>query len=498
MADPGARSDRSLDPDSGSADCAVPRPGALSGPIPTHCRSSPSDPLMDDRAHSPRPKKHARKKKGSRALVRRSTNVPGQYRGFSLQADRFLHHLLSGHPGVSVSLEVIGDTGVDYPDGKRRTEEAKSRTARGNPVRDRSPDLWKTLRNWVEAAEAGRLDPTTTQFRLYVPRPFEGRLVHQFHDATTEHQALRALKAAYEVMGITSSRRTGEPLRLPRGLPKSLREHLEVVLRAPSRLVATIIANFRLEVGSGHAIEDLEASIDATFIPPEIAADVLHHVTGWLKARIDDQIDRGEAVCVRWEDFRAAVNTAVRLLDRLDVLKSLARAPRDDEVQAHLQFRTYVKQLGLIEVDFDEQLRAVTEFVQAETNRTMWAEQGRVVEESFAEFEQALINSWRTSKRRGDILHKARLATERGQLLYADCCAYQTKLGGAEPPEGFCRGSFHKLADGPVDGTVDGPVIGWHPSYRDLLADEKPNEQRSRSVRATSSRASNKAGDDTA
>ena len=80
------------------------------------------------------------------SVTRRSPHVPGQYRGLSLQADRFLVHLLSSGPGTIVSLEVVGDTGIDMPDGTRQTEKAKSRTSRANPLGNTSPEFSDALR----------------------------------------------------------------------------------------------------------------------------------------------------------------------------------------------------------------------------------------------------------------------------------------------------------------------------------------------------------------
>jgi hypothetical protein len=363
---------------------------------------------------------------------------------------------------MTVSLEVLGDTAIDSPDGTL-IEESKSRTGRGNPISDRSRDFWKTLRNWIEAAQAGLLDAANTRFQLFVSRPSTGRIVQLFHNADSEHEALRALVAAYRILGLETRQSSGaRPARIPSKIPAGLRDHLTVILRAPPQLVATIIRNFQLEVGSGQTIKDLRSTIDATLIPPEIAEDVLYHVAGWLKTRVDGQIERGVAACIHWEDFRTAVNTAVRLFDRRDVLKSLAREPSGIEVDKHLQFRTYVRQLRIVELDFEEQLRAVTDFIKAETDRTQWAEKGYVIEESFKEFQHTLMDSWRNYKRRCDIVNKNRSEPERGQLLYSDCCGHQAKLGGSEVPEHFCRGSFHKLADS--------PDIGWHPRYQKLLA----------------------------
>ena len=75
--------------------------------------------------------------------IRKKPHVPGQYLGYSLQATRFLVKLLESDPDSTVSLEVFEDIGVESYDGYRTAEQDKSAT-NGNPVSDRSVDLWRS------------------------------------------------------------------------------------------------------------------------------------------------------------------------------------------------------------------------------------------------------------------------------------------------------------------------------------------------------------------
>jgi hypothetical protein len=145
-------------------------------------------------------------------------------------------------------------------------------------------------------------------------------------------------------------------------------------------------------------------------------------------------------------------------------LASVAKAPDAARVAEHLQLRTYVRQLTLVELLDDDKIRAVTDFIKAEVDRVDWAAKGRVVATSFDAFEDELVAAWQNLKRRCEISHKSHPDAERGQLLYSHCYEHSTKLDGADVPEHFCRGSFHKLADA--------RVVGWHPNYAALLSTE--------------------------
>lgn len=95
--------------------------------------------------------------------ARRSTDAPGSYRGFSVQATRCLHYLMAPTPPEFVWLEVFDDVVVDQADGTRVSEQDKSYTS-SNPLSDRAVSLWKTLRNWVDAANSGDIKVGITRF----------------------------------------------------------------------------------------------------------------------------------------------------------------------------------------------------------------------------------------------------------------------------------------------------------------------------------------------
>jgi hypothetical protein len=383
----------------------------------------------------------------------RSVTAPGQYLGYSLQVSRLLDHLISAGPGETVSLEILGDTAVEDAGGNTLVEESKSRVSAANPISDRSEEFWKTIRNWVDAVSQGRLDAESTRFQLYVSRPFSGSIAESFHNARDKEQAKAALAAVVEQLSPQSRGGTKET--------PSLGKHLAAVLDADPSIVVSIIERFELAFGSGNSLNALQVALESTYVPPELADDVLNQAMGWLKLYTDGQIERGEPAAVAWNLFRDVVTGIVRKLDRRDMLASVAKDPEAADVAAHLRLKTYVRQLALIDLDDDDKIRAVTDFIKAEADRVHWALKGRVIENSFDEFEEELTLAWRNYQRKTEISQKSLPATERGQLLYVDCCGHSLKLAGSEVPAHFCRGSYHRLSDT--------RLLGWHPDYATLL-----------------------------
>jgi hypothetical protein len=387
------------------------------------------------------------------------TAVPGQYLGYSLQASRMLDHLLNGGPGVVASLEVLGDTAVTDRDGTTRVEELKSRTTRANPIADRAIDFWKTIRNWVDAVRAGHLDPRSTRFTLYVTQSFEGHIANRFSYAHSRDDAIEALDEARERLFASED---------PVAEGSQLNSHLQVVFSGDIEATIAVIRGFELQFGSGRSWNDLRASIESSFVPPDCLEGVLRGMSGWISERINANIEQGEPAAILWDDFREAIIALVRRFDQRQMLASVARQPDASAVARELEVRTYVRQLRLIDLEHDECLRAVTDYLLAEANRVEWARRGTVLSDSFDELEGELIASWRNFKRRCDLVYPGHSAIARGQLLYLDCCQHRVRLGPSEPPDHFCRGSFHKLSEA--------AVIGWHPEYSQLLRPPEAEE----------------------
>src|SRR5207237_8911279 len=89
---------------------------------------------------------------------RRSTQVPGQALGYSLQVTRATARLLAAAPGTTISFEVLDDVSAAPAAGGLVAEQTKSAITH-NPLGERAVDFWKTMSNWVDTVRGGRLDP---------------------------------------------------------------------------------------------------------------------------------------------------------------------------------------------------------------------------------------------------------------------------------------------------------------------------------------------------
>lgn len=387
---------------------------------------------------------------------RRTSNVPGQFLGYSLQPTRLVARLLNAPKGSRVSLEVFGDVGMEAPDGTRTTEEDKS-TSTGNPVADRAEGLWKTFYNWLCAVQLGALPLESTSFVIYVSRDVDGEIVRRFDAAATTEEAREALNFARQVLWGPAPLRADRASVAPR-----IKDFVEGVLGAREDLLCQIINAFSLEVARETPHEDLREQMEQFFLPEDVIDDALDHALGWVKRKVDMLIERALPAVVSRDKFHEEMVRFLPTLDRTKILRSFAGKPTQDQVQAELGFRTYVRQLDIIGCEYGEKVEAVVDFLRASVNRTKWSEMGYVDETSYDQFEDSLERAWRNYKRRIQAEAPLDEGAANGRKLYSDCCLHKATLQAIEAPDHFVAGSYHALADA--------LTVGWHPDYRSLLS----------------------------
>jgi hypothetical protein len=395
-------------------------------------------------------KKASKKDTAKPAKKRRSTSVPDSYRGFSLQATRFLFYLLKAKTGDTVSLEYFEDVGVERADGTKVAEQDKSYLS-SNPLTDRSVVFWKALRNWIDAANEGVLPPTSSHFIAYAPAAHMGVIVQAFHDATTIDDAKAALNKAR--VTLTSGGKWD--------ISEAAQDHVKVVFGADETVVAQVITRFTVDSTQERPEDVLKAVLLDKLVGEDSFDSVIRWAHGWVKQRIDACLERGEPARVAQKAFHEPLLNFVQTHDRVNILRSVAGAPTDEQVKEEVVYRDYVKQLRVIDLDDIDILQAVNDFLSASIDRTVWSDEGMISQQSLDVLERELTTTWRNKQRKTQIAFSSKPSHEQGQLTYSECMDHAARLDGLDTPTHFIRGSFHALAD---DRT-----IGWHPEYASAM-----------------------------
>jgi hypothetical protein len=387
-------------------------------------------------------------KKNSDQGGRNKAAAPGQYLGYSLQPVRLCFHLLNEDEASNVFIEHLDDVSVHTKHGIL-LEQTKSALSQ-NPVSDWSEDLWKTFANWVDGIENGRVEVTSTDFRLYVTPVHGGHLVQVLSDATTA-------QAADEAVGLIQN----ELSSLPR--KPTAYKYIKRLLGLDAARRRQLIINFRLESEHTDPVDAIRRFFQAA-VSANMVERCCVYAIGRAKEGVDAQLRAGKPAMLNAGEFRKAIIAFVQKNDLNLLLVSLASAPSAQEVsQTHALSPKFVRQLAIIDLPDEQQLRAVSDYLQASANKTKWADEGFIVRESLGELDERLLHE--------HAMHRVEIAEtlstldpkSRGRVLYARCGGSKAKLQGREVPTHFIPGCYHDLADR--------MRLGWHPKYEELLAD---------------------------
>ena len=272
-------------------------------------------------------------------------------------------------------------------------------------------------------------------------------------------------KNAYQALKEVKNLIFGPPPLFPlkSSLPATIKPYVTTVFEADESLVSKLIQNFHLICGSGSPQADLLALVSKAWVPEELINDTLYYALGWVKRETDLLLEQGKVACISVGAFRRNIISFVRRHDRRTILDTFAKAPTQTDIESQ-RLRTYVLQLEFIQEEDEHKIRAITDYLRAEADRTHWAVKGDVHEKSFDEFEENLHRTWINLKTRTDIALSGHNEVEKGKYLCSECEMHDALLEGLALPPHFTPGSFHALSDR--------TVIGWHPNYKILITRE--------------------------
>lgn len=388
------------------------------------------------------------------APAKAPATAAAQALGYSLQYTRLTVMLLEAPAGTACSLEVLDDVEASSPDGRKHLVQSKSSLG-DNPVSDRALSLWKTLHNWLLLIQRQLVDPQKTTFEIYVSREVSGEIVEAFHNALTIKDAREAfIRAREKLWGKTPN------FPLKEMVATDLAPYLSAVFCAAEEKVLPMIVNMRLRCGSGSPQTDLLTILSTHPITPAKITRVADQLSGWVKRQLDTRLERALPAIIQQADFHREYLAYVRTADREMILKSFAPKPTETQKLEKMS-EVFVMQLELVDADFDEKLEAVSDFLRACWDRTLWSAEGDVHEDSFKLLDDDLCRLWKNIRKQKLAEHETKEKAVQGKLIYSGCMLHQTQVQAMSPPPHFIPGCFHRLAD-----TLE---IGWHPDYHKAL-----------------------------
>lgn len=187
------------------------------------------------------------------------------------------------------------------------------------------------------------------------------------------------------------------------------------------------------------------------------------HACGWVKQKADILLEQQLPAILFRDDFHEEMSRFTQSVIERHILQSFAPEPTESQ-REELSSKPFVRQLDLIELDFEDICSAISDYYRAIYDSTLWGESGEVYPTSFVELDKSLKRVWKNNRKVIFLQNIHRADTEKGQLLFFECQKHNQQIEGMEPPSHFIPGCFHLLADS--------KEVGWHPSYSQLLTDD--------------------------
>jgi hypothetical protein len=381
-----------------------------------------------------------------------SPEASGQLLGYALQLPRALCYLLKSSGGDRVSVEVFGDVGHEMASNNSVIAEEDKSSISGNPVANRSVNLWKTFYNWATDIANGKLDIERTSFVLYVNNGSKSGFAGEFSDAANPVESENAVENALsELSDIDNSH--------------VIWKYLEYLRNDNAHTLKKIVANFVLEIGSGAGIDEVKSELKKLYIPEEQVEDIGHLLLGWLSGLVMRRIYAKEKAIISHEEFKAHAEHCFSQVRRKELIDYASQFGIDKAkiFGQKKEHPIYVQQMEAVDSDDEDVLEAIADYLKADMNRQAWIEKGIIDEAAANDFESKLLKFWKAKRNSIEITCKEYDEKERGRLLLNKCYSTQVDVGGALPPSATVSGTYHALADK--------PRIGWHPNWKTLFLD---------------------------
>lgn len=354
---------------------------------------------------------------------------------------------------ISISIETLDDV-VFYQEGEPiELLQTKHHVRPGVNLSDSSPDLWKTLRVWIDRLCETSVPPDSQFFFITTALCEDGTAAAYLRPSGRDPAtALRRLTAA----ATTSQNRENHSSYCTfKSLPDSLRERLVSGITILDGSPTIDKLGDRLK-------EALFYNVDRRYLDSYLGS-----LEGWWYRRVLAHLRDDSATPIPGEELESECSR-IREQFRQDNLVI------DDDIIAKVvdpneyEDMKFVKQLSLIDVGAARVLHAIKNYYRASEHRSKWVREELLHVGDLERYEDRLFEEWETR------FHQMKDQLREGACDLKKLCAGQGLYSWAETgthrplrtavTEPFvARGTYHRLAEI--------LRVGWHPEYRALMGD---------------------------
>lgn len=354
-----------------------------------------------------------------------------------------------------VSLETLDDVTFESKGGQpNELLQTKHHRSREASLTDGSPDLWKSLRVWIDSYRRTAVPGAALHLLTTATAPVGSAAAYlrcgvrnvdtaqACLEATAQSSTNKANAAAYKAF-----------LELPTTTRKALLEMVVVLDAAPA--VQDLDQEFRVEVFW---------AVDRKFQDA-----FLERLEGWWLRRVLRQlvaITKGDRILADEVEAQMSDLREQFKQESLPIDEDLLEFTLDDATQAAHAASTFVRQLEIIKAGRRRIGAAVRDYYRAFEQRSRWLRHDLLLVGDLDKYEKKLIEEWELifEATRDELgtkaVDEAKERAAREVLAWAEGVAITIRPSVTEPF--VTRGSLHMLADE--------VRLGWHPEFRERLA----------------------------
>lgn len=349
----------------------------------------------------------------------------------------------------NVSIEKLDDIAFDNDGSPEELLQTKFHGNEGN-LTDRSPDIWKTIRVWVESIESGEISLGSTILSLVTTQVVvEGSLASLLGVGSK-----RDIDKAQKIMSVIceeSNQANNKGYKAFKSLSVAERNSLlsAIYVVGKSEDLLKIRENMKPIARQSVPVQAVDAFLD------RIEGSWFKWVVEALSKTPSDVINLGnlqELVEYIRPEY-ALTNLPAEYVDALP-----------DAMDVDNDMRIFVKQLGLFNAPKKLIELAITNYYRAFEQRNKWAGDGLLNPGEISGFDRKLFEKWYEQQAFMELQES--LDTEEAKRAYSAKLYQYCQQQGVVPirpdfvEEYLSKGSYHMLSDD--------LKIGWHPEFDQL------------------------------
>lgn len=346
-----------------------------------------------------------------------------------------------------VSIETLDDVVFHQGESEEVLQTKHSINSSAN-LTDASSDLWKTIRIWCEGITSGEFDSDTTFFLITTEKVSKGSTAYYIKKREITTAISRLINTATTSTNLTNQ--------------KAYEAFKNISLKQKEMLFNNVFI-----VDSSPLISDVGSEMMKTIryaTKRKHLKPLFNRLEGWWFTRVLEHLTKSNDSIPSME-----IDAEIDLLreqfkdDNLPIDRDILKVTVDKAAYAD---RNFVKQLEIIESSNDRIFLAVKHYYRAFEHRTRWTTEDLFIPDELEQYEDILIDEWKTGfdRMKQKLGKKAAEETkkEAARTLYhwIETNKNEPIRPGVTHPSIY-KGSYHMLSD---KGSV-----GWHPDFETKL-----------------------------